>query len=1071
MKTVLSFSIRTKLFVTPFKVIIFIMTLLSQDISAQKLPITTFDFTGTEIEGESITCIFVDKDGYFWLGGYSAGLIRWDGKNAEIFVEDLPLFITEIWQDTKGYLWFSARSNAATGEGLYVSSRPVGNDYVTDSLEFSQDHFGVKLLDKFTVPYGGRIEDDGSLLVSAKVNDLVKYRYTSDTTLLADTIISIPGTAKEGAIHGNIPLGDDKYMYTYFKNKDFVIQHENIGLENENVDTINLKGLFYSRLFFADSLGGVWGGNTKELFYITPERRIERKKIPAGIKFLVKIRNDYFIGANDQGLLEIDISNKTATNWKIKSYSSKNGLPSSRILHLKYFKDKIWIGHEGGFSCLPQDFKAFKKFDNETVFKIKEKGITSLIPKVNFGIGDSLLVLASNNGVELIHSSSNESIVLNTESGLLTNSITSLETDSENRIWILDGNTGSINCLFPKGEKPIFFENATSIKLFGIDYGLATHKDMFVYFFYDQIKSKIYDSVYSDLLIGINNSHIYLISEAKEILHLTIENGFESTNTFGYVLIDELGYMYATSDKGLFKSTIPWTIENLKNRIKQSEIDKIRNHFYLTKGTLFQKYQVTFERDTFTHFKGMLEIENNLWLSVEKGILIYSKEKNKVERLIKSPDKLGIIKESKDYVIAPTKIGFLLIDKQNFKIKHSVSQKDGLHATTVATHNGFKIDENDVSYLTTPNSLTTYDYKLDNTETPKNLHCKVRAFEFEEDLFGDNKLSISYVSFNDFATDNPIYQTRLKGLSEEWSNTTTSNNMEYMNLKAFFIPKNYEFEFKAQDYKGDWHQLKEPLTIKVTPPIWFRWWAFLIYAFFIYLLIKYLLKRQEENLRKSLLLEEAEKIKEKNIIIQEKNDQNELLLKEIHHRVKNNLQTISSLLFLQSASISDKDAKDALKAVQQRVESMALIHKKLYEETNLSQIEMKGYVKLLVSNLVDSFNLTNKVEVNYEVDDLKMEMDQAIPIGLLITELVTNSLKYAFIGKEKGILNVHLKQSDKLIQLFVKDNGNGKIADAKDSFGSKLIKMLSRQLEAKLSSGNQDGYWTNIEFEREWVKN
>ena len=365
--------------------------------------------------------------------------------------------------------------------------------------------------------------------------------------------------------------------------------------------------------------------------------------------------------------------------------------------------------------------------------------------------------------------------------------------------------------------------------------------------------------------------------------------------------------------------------------------------------------------------------------------------------------------------------------------------------------------------FTSSKGLMIYDPKV-KVKKHAAVSCKVRNYTFEENNYGKNKLNIEYIAMDAFIKREKTYRTKLIGYEDKWSKATNETKTNFTNLNAVFLPKTYHFNLQAKDANDNWVPMEQPLEIKVQPPLWFRWWAFLLYAFLIYLLVKYFLKIQEANLRKSLLVEEAEKIKEKNIIIEEKNAQNELLLKEIHHRVKNNLQTISSLLFLQSASISDDDAKDALKAVQQRVESMALIHKKLYEESDLSQIEMKGYVQLLVDSLIDSFDFTNKIKVEYNVDDVKMEMDHAIPIGLLITELVTNSLKYAFPEKENGILNVDLEQKNGQIKLFVKDNGKGKHSEAKESFGSKLIKLLNRQIEGDLSHGNDHGYWTNIEF-------
>ena len=213
-------------------------------------------------------------------------------------------------------------------------------------------------------------------------------------------------------------------------------------------------------------------------------------------------------------------------------------------------------------------------------------------------------------------------------------------------------------------------------------------------------------------------------------------------------------------------------------------------------------------------------------------------------------------------------------------------------------------------------------------------------------------------------------------------------------------------------------------------------------------------KRKKES---NLLLQE------KNKIIKSKNEQNELLLKEIHHRVKNNLQTISSLLYLQSANIDDADAKDAITVGQQRVDSMALIHKNLYQRDNMSAIEMKEYISKLIANLKAAYIKSDlDIDIELNMKELEMDLDQAIPLGLIINELITNVFKYAFEGKDSGRVVISLqKPSENDFILKVEDNGTGKHGPS-TGFGSKLIKLLSKQLEATLTDGNAEGYWCEI---------
>lgn len=201
--------------------------------------------------------------------------------------------------------------------------------------------------------------------------------------------------------------------------------------------------------------------------------------------------------------------------------------------------------------------------------------------------------------------------------------------------------------------------------------------------------------------------------------------------------------------------------------------------------------------------------------------------------------------------------------------------------------------------------------------------------------------------------------------------------------------------------------------------------------------------------------------------IEAKSQQNELLLKEIHHRVKNNLEIVSSLLELQSGQMADKAAQSAMKASQSRVQSMGILHQKLYQGKNLATIEMKDYFKNLSDNLMDTFNATDQVEVVCEMDPLELDIDTAVPIGLIVNELMTNSLKYAFPEGQKGRILLSLKVlDDNYLNLSVEDNGIGKWASCGNQgtgFGTQLISLLTRQLEGSMREKQNNG--TKVYFE------
>jgi len=195
-------------------------------------------------------------------------------------------------------------------------------------------------------------------------------------------------------------------------------------------------------------------------------------------------------------------------------------------------------------------------------------------------------------------------------------------------------------------------------------------------------------------------------------------------------------------------------------------------------------------------------------------------------------------------------------------------------------------------------------------------------------------------------------------------------------------------------------------------------------------------------------------------IIQKKNKENELLLGEIHHRVKNNLQVISSLLSLQERNITDKTAKAAILDGKERVQSMGLIHKMLYQQNNFSGINMSEYIEKLIAGLLDSFGKnSDDFELNYDIKKINLDVDTAIPLGLIINELVVNALKHAYAVTKDPRININLQEINSQLVLQVEDNGKGEVADiqSSQSFGMKLVNSLSRQLSGTIELVQQDG--------------
>lgn len=198
----------------------------------------------------------------------------------------------------------------------------------------------------------------------------------------------------------------------------------------------------------------------------------------------------------------------------------------------------------------------------------------------------------------------------------------------------------------------------------------------------------------------------------------------------------------------------------------------------------------------------------------------------------------------------------------------------------------------------------------------------------------------------------------------------------------------------------------------------------------------------------------------------------EVLLQEIHHRVKNNIQIISSLLSLQSHYIKDKKYVEMLKESQNRIRSMALIHEKLYQSRNLASIDFDGYVETLVRDLIRSYGVnTAGAAVTTKVENICLNIDTAVPCGLIINELVSNALKHAFPDGRKGEITITFSQSGDTLELAVSDNGVGipETIDFRntDSLGLRLVTILAEdQLNGEITLDRCEGTTFRITFRK-----
>ncbi len=299
-----------------------------------------------------------------------------------------------------------------------------------------------------------------------------------------------------------------------------------------------------------------------------------------------------------------------------------------------------------------------------------------------------------------------------------------------------------------------------------------------------------------------------------------------------------------------------------------------------------------------------------------------------------------------------------------------------------------------------------------------------KIFKYTDQDFREKNL-------HEFILPSPDYETYKKGLDKFFKNSqreSIGKTLEMIGLKKDGTEFPIELSMSAVSIKGKWN------AVSIIRDITER-------------------KLAIDQIKKSL--------KEK-----------ELLLQEVHHRVKNNMQIISSLLKLQAGNIDDNRTVELFKDSQNRIKSMALVHEKLYQSKDFATINFNEYIQTMVHSLFRSYKIsTSKIKLKANIEDVTLSIDHAIPCGLIINELISNSLKYAFPKNKQGKIEIGLHQLDTgQVELVVNDNGIG-IPEKIDfrntqSLGLHLVNLLAEdQLEGKIDLDRSHGSKFTIKFE------
>ncbi len=1017
-----------------------------------KITASSYEFYNTSngLLSDNVNSITEDKKGNIWIGT-SEGLNRFDGKIMHTYTTLRGLVnnnVSSVLVDSKGMIWAATINGISKFNGVNFQNYTTDNGLVSNiCYNITEDHkgdlwfstyLGISVFDgkNFTniTTSNGLLTDRVEEVIENSENLKVFASYGGGVGFLNSDTISyitvnegLPSNIIKSIIQdreGNYWVGTWNGLCKYIGNRFINFTHED-GLSNNNI------------LSVATGPGGkVWFGT-----------------LTGGVNYTDGI-NMYTLGL-EAGL-------KSATIWSI--YFSRKG--------------EYWFGTTNGPALLDtQTMKfshPFPEFDNMVTYSILEDKNGRLL----FGTDKGIYIKEQQQPFKN----------LNAAQGLSDDKVRVLFEDKDNRIWV-----GTLkNVYYLEGDSAISFNKKynipdapiTSIIQDSTGRILASTYDFGIFVIGDAVNSNVINPInkssglYNDrilfnyldknqnLWLGtstgldcIDWKH-YLQTGEISINHYDKSNGYQGVET-NAASSDKNGNVWFATVNGVIKHNI--SSGTLINAIPLLRISNVQ---LFLENVDWRKKQIPINPKTGLPEEMVLAYDNNHISFSFSGIYLTAPEEVKYQ-----------------YMLEGFEEGWTPVSSQN--IANYSNLGSGSYIFKVkATANG-RVWSSPVTYSFTikpPYWQTPFFYflyvvtivgslflflKLRTRTLQRNQNLLRQKVEQRTHELNQKNLELEKLSIVASETDNAVLIFN-EHKEIEWANTGFTKMTGYaideitsrkgknitnfsMSSEVDQLVNNCIAERKSTVFESQ-IPCKNGITVwasSTLTPI-FTESGNLNKLVVIYTDITYR-KMMEEKIRESL-------------------EEKGLLLREIHHRVKNNLQIIISLFNLQSHYINDRKAFEALKEGQDRIKSMALIHERFYQNEGLSRIDFDDYIRRLVENLFMSFNIQpERIIQEIDAEKISLDIDTAVPCGLIINELVSNTLKHAFAEDEKGTLKISFKRiSESTLQLMVSDTGKGLPDDFEfeevDSLGMQLISALTSQLDGKMTLNKENGTTFILEF-------
>lgn len=1061
--------------------------------------VTVFDGTNfsafdknNPISNNPVKTIFEDSQGNIWLGMIRKGVCKYNGTSFEFYNTASGLLsdnVNAISEDKEGNIWIGTTEGLNKFDGKMFNTYTSLRGLVSNNI-FSLYHDNKGILWISTI--GGISAFDGKNFKN----------FTTENGLLSNIVYHIQGD-REGKLWFSTYLGISVFDGTDFKNYT-----TSNGLLTDRIEKIIINSA--GTMLFASYGGGVGVLENDSIKYITVDEGLPSNIVKSIIQDregnywlgtwsgLCKYKGDRFVNyTQEDGLSNnniLSIAADTSGNvWfgtltggvcysdgsGIKTLGTESGLKSSTIWSIYITADnKHWFGTTNGPALLDLQTLTFSHpypiFDNLIVYSIIQDSKNRML----FGTDKGIYIFSNQQFTKI-----------GEEEGLTNDKVRVLFEDKTGRIWIgtmkgifyLDGNaiTG-FNEKYNIPDAPV-----TSIMEDSLGNILVSTYDFGVFVIGNEVNASVVKPINKSM--GLYNDRIlFNFLDRNQNLWLGTPTGLDCIDWNTYTSTGELrinhydksnGYVgvetnSACSDsKGnIWFATVNGVIKyNIRSGILQNAIPSLR----ITGIQLFfenidwRKKLIPVNSFTGLPESLVLAYDNNHVSFSFKGIYLTAPEEVRYQFQMEGFDENW----SPPTTQTITSYSNLSPGTYTFKVKASANGRTWSNPVTYT----LTIKP---PYWKTPFFLFLYAItaagsiflflKIRTRSLQRTQNLLMQKVEQRTKELNQKNLELEKLSLVASETDNAVLIFNEKK-EIEWANSgftkmTGFNIEEITRLKGNHV-RDFTFStevdelldtcisekksivFESQILRKDGYQIWASNTLT---PI-FNESGELKKIVVIDTDITYR-KKMEEQIRESL-------------------EEKGLLLREIHHRVKNNLQIIISLFNLQSHYINDTKAFEALKEGQDRIKSMALIHERFYQNEGLSKIDFDDYITRLIENLYISFNISpERIIYTVQAEKISLDIDTAVPCGLIINELISNVFKHAFHENEKGTLKVAFARvpNSENLKLTIADSGKGipegfEIEEV-DSLGMQLINALTNQLDGKIKLIPGQGATFELEF-------